>query len=115
MPVHLGSPEESGKKETKPGVLVLSRDGLRAPDNAGLRVREYRDLDTLPPGYTDLLEAAGRDNLRLGRPWLAAAIHYGASLDSPPLLLGVEDVAGVPLALNVGFSTEHYAGFRSRR
>ena len=109
MPVHPVAPEESGEKETKPGVLVLSRGGFGAPENAGLRVREYGDLDALPPGYTDLLEAAGRDNLRWSRPWLAATIRYGASLDKPPLLLGVENVAGVPLALNVGFSTEHYA------
>lgn len=93
----------------------VGSEGSRAVDRAGLRIREYGDLDALPPGYSDLLDAEGRRHLVWGRPWLGAVFRHGALLDRTPRLLGVEDAAGRPVALCVGFSYEHYAEVRNCR
>jgi hypothetical protein len=64
MRVHLWSREEGAGKEATPQTSVRTGDCARA-DDAGLHIREYAGLDTLPASYADLLETAGRHNLHV--------------------------------------------------
>ena len=107
MRVHLGSQEESEEARATLNPSVRTLDRPRA-DEAGLQIHEYAGFDALPASYDELLETAGKSNVRWSRPWLVAALNHGASLTTPPLLLGVEDAVGRAAALNVGFSLEYY-------
>jgi hypothetical protein len=80
-----------------------------------MHVREYPGLDVLPASYSDLLEWGGRRDLRLSRPWLEAVTLHGVPTYAAPLVLGLEDAAGLPCALSVGLSSERYSeGFNGR-
>lgn len=112
MPLHLRSREESSENEAT-SEAALPGDRVHPADIAGLRICEYHELEALPNSYSELLDVEGRRNLQRSRLWLQATIRYAAPLGSAPVLLGVEDAAGVPSALSVGFATEQFG--RARR
>ena len=71
------------------------RDRVSPVDIDGLRICKYHEFEALSSSYSDLLGVEGARNLHWNRLWLQALIHYGAPTASAPLLLGVEDAAGV--------------------